>query len=85
MKYLINLFPADSQCTYNDFYWEMKRFGEPIPLSDFCWVIRAGEEPETILIRLRHCINDDDRIFICGFQNWVQANYSDKLLETLDE
>lgn len=85
MKYLINLFPSDPQNTYNDFYWEMKRFGEPIQLSDFCWAIRTSQDSETILIRLMHCVNDDDRIFICNFQYWVQTNFPESLLKKLEE
>lgn len=70
MKHLIMLFPADPSLKYNDLKCEIQCFSRFMSLGPFCWVVLTTLDSEEIYKRLKPCIDDEDRLFVCAFEYW---------------
>lgn len=83
LKYLITVIPFDPASTYEDFGWEVKRFGQTFQISPYHWVVTTSWNSDEMCSKLKHCIDDMDSVFICAFEHWNHINFPETTIDKL--
>lgn len=84
MQYLINVIPAEITTTYNDLNWNLARYGAPVQISPFSWVIYTELDSESLCVVTKKYLNDGDAVFACNFEFWNQRGLPQEIVKRLN-